>query len=93
MRFLKWRVLSQSTEGYDKSAKFRLYRSLLGFEEYVLIDQASYRVEQFTRVDDQRWLLTEWTGEAAVLTLQSVAVEMNLKALYRRGRFGGEDAE
>ncbi|MGB3613905.1 MAG: Uma2 family endonuclease [Elainellaceae cyanobacterium] len=80
-------VLSPSTEGYDKSAKFRLYRSLLDFEEYLLVDQATHYVEQFTKVDEQRWLLTERVGEASVLALQSMAVEMRLKNLYDRVRF------
>ncbi|MDY6938115.1 MAG: Uma2 family endonuclease [Cyanobacteriota bacterium] len=80
-------VLSDSTEGYDKSAKFRLYRSIREFEEYILIDQNDYRVEQFTKVDDRQWLLTDWSGEDAVLSLKSVAVEIALSDLYKRVNF------
>jgi Uma2 family endonuclease len=80
-------VLSDSTEGYDKSAKFRLYRSIPEFEEYILVDQTAYRVEQFTKVDRHQWLFTEWVGEAAVLALRSVPVEIALKDLYKRVEF------
>lgn len=80
-------VLSTSTEGYDKSGKFRLYRSIPSFEEYLLIDQFSYRVEQYTKVDSHQWLLTEWLGEDAVMQLRSAAVQVALKDLYHRVSF------
>ncbi|MDB9516725.1 Uma2 family endonuclease [Roseofilum reptotaenium CS-1145] len=38
-------VLSSSTEGLDKNQKFALYRSIPQLQEYLLIDQFSYRVE------------------------------------------------
>lgn len=80
-------VLSDSTEGYDKTAKFRLYRAIPEFSEYILIDQSAYRVEQYTKVENHQWLLTEWVGEAAVLQLQSVPVAIALKDLYQRVTF------
>ncbi len=80
-------VLSSSTMEYDRSDKFRLYRSIPKFEEYILVDQTAHRVEQFTKVDSHQWLLTEWMGEDAVLSLKSVAVEIALKDLYKRVLF------
>ncbi len=80
-------VLSGSTMEYDRSDKFRLCRSIPEFEEYILVDQTAYRVEQFTKVDSHQWLLTEWIGEDAVLSLKSVAVEISLKDLYKRVSF------
>lgn len=80
-------VLSTSTEGYDKSGKFRLYRSIPSFVEYLLIDQFSYRVEQYTKVDSHQWLLTEWLGEDAVMQLRSASVQIPLKDLYHRVSF------
>ncbi|PZD70154.1 hypothetical protein C1752_17539 [Acaryochloris thomasi RCC1774] len=77
-------VLSASTEGYDKVGKFRLYRSIPEFAEYILVDQTEYRVEQYTKVEPHQWLLTEWSGEEAVVQLKSVAVEIPLKDLYKR---------
>lgn len=80
-------ILSASTERYDKSAKFRLYRSLPTLQEYVLVDQMAYRVEQYTRVEPHQWLLTEWMGEEAVVPLKSVPVEVALKDVYQRVTF------
>ncbi|MGB3559546.1 MAG: Uma2 family endonuclease [Geitlerinemataceae cyanobacterium] len=86
-------VLSDSTEGYDKSAKFRLYRSIPEFEEYLLVDQTAYRVEQFTKVESHQWLLTEWIGEDAILRLKSVEIEIALKDLYKRVAFVSPSSE
>lgn len=80
-------ILSASTEQYDKSAQFRLYRSLPSLQEYVLVDQMAYRVEQYTRVEPHQWLLTEWMGEEAVVPLKSVPVEVALKDVYQRVTF------
>jgi Uma2 family endonuclease len=77
-------ILSPSTERYDKSAKFRLYRSLPTLQEYILVDQTAYRVEQHTKVERHQWLLTEWIGAEAVVPLKSVPVEIALKDLYKR---------
>lgn len=75
------------TEGYDKSAKFRLYQSLPTLAEYILVDQTEYPVEQYTKVENHQWLLTEWMGDDAVLQLQSVAIEISLKDLCKRVSF------
>ena len=82
-------ILSSSTAGYDKSAKFQLYRSIPEFQEYILVDQTAYRVEQFTKIKSHQWLMTEWLGEEAVVPLKSVPVEILLKDLYQRVAFAG----
>lgn len=81
-------VLSTSTEDYDKTDKFRRYRSIPEFEEYILIDQTTYRVEQQTKVAHNQWLLTEWTGETATIQLRSVECAIALQDLYRKVKFG-----
>jgi Uma2 family endonuclease len=80
-------ISSGSTVEYDRSDKFRLYRSIPEFQEYILVDQTAHRVEQFTKVDHHQWLLTEWIGEDAILPLKSVVVEIALKNLYERVLF------
>src|SRR4029450_608077 len=40
-------VLSDSTEGYDRGAKFAHYRRLASLREYVLIAQDAMRVERY----------------------------------------------
>ena len=48
-------VLSDSTKNYDRGKKFRFYRSLESLQEYILIDQYSYYVEQFIKESSQEW--------------------------------------
>ena len=80
-------VLSVSTERYDKTDKFRMYRSIPEFEEYILIDQTAYRVEQYTKVEPNQWLLREIVGKDKELELKSVKAKMALTDLYKRVKF------
>lgn len=80
-------ILSTSTGGYDKTQKFAFYRTIPELQEYVLIDQWAYRVELYRKVSDRQWLLTELIGQEAVLTLESVGVEIALVDLYKRVNF------
>lgn len=80
-------VLSASTEGFDKNQKFTLYRSIPQLQEYLLIDQFTYRVELYRKVGEHQWLLTELMGEEAIVELQSVNVTIKLSDLYKRVQF------
>lgn len=40
-------VLSPSTESYERDKKFEFYRTIEGFQEYVLVDQQRRHVERF----------------------------------------------
>ena len=77
-------VLSESTQGYDRGAKFELYRAIETLQDYVLIDQARVHVEYFRKLEDGRWLLTEFNELEGVLRLESVAVEVSLDRVYQR---------
>ena len=80
-------VLSNSTQEYDRASKFKLYRSILSFREYVLVYQNNYCVEQYIKQGDGRWILTEYLEEDAVLKLESVSFEISLRDLYKRVTF------
>jgi Uma2 family endonuclease len=80
-------VLSASTEGYDRGDKFKLYRSLPSFREYILISQNMVHVDQFVKTNDNQWLLNDYDGEDAVLKLKTVPFEIILKDLYDKVTF------
>ena len=80
-------VLSRSTGNYDRSEKFQSYRTINSFREYILIDQYSYYVEQFTKTEDGKWLLSEYKGNEAVLSLNSVEFQISLSKLYKNVEF------
>lgn len=75
-------VLSSSTSNYDRGKKFRYYRSLPSFKEYILIDQYSLFVEHFTKTKDNKWLLSEYE-EDAILSFVSIDFEITLQDIYQ----------
>jgi Uma2 family endonuclease len=80
-------VLSGSTEAYDRGDKFKLYRSLPSFREYILISQNVMQVDQFVKTKDGDWLLSDVDGEEAVLRLKTVPFEITLGDLYDKVTF------
>lgn len=80
-------VLSDSTRNYDRAQKFLYYRSIASFQEYILIDQYSFHVEQFSKTENGKWLLTEYEDADDQLTLESVNYTLPLKDIYERVSF------
>lgn len=56
-------VLSDSTEAYDRGAKFTAYRQVASLKEYVIVDIKARTVEFFRRTDENDWLLHVYAGE------------------------------
>jgi Uma2 family endonuclease len=82
-------VLSKSTEDYNRGDQFKYYRSIESFEEYILIDQYCYYVEQFHKQTDH-WVFRDYQGRDAVLTLRSIDFQIPLIDLYSRVTFEAE---
>ncbi|MEH1926648.1 Uma2 family endonuclease [Nostoc sp.] len=80
-------VLSNSTKNYDKTDKFKYYRSIPGFQEYIMIDQYSFAVEQFAKQAEGQWIFKEYEGEEAVLVLDSIDFQIALRDIYERVNF------
>lgn len=76
-------VLSPSTEAYDRGEKFRMYRSLPSFEEYVLVAQDRTLVERSHRQSDGTWSWKGFVSQEDTLELQSVPVRLPLAQIYR----------
>ena len=64
-------VLSPTTQAYDRSQKFALYRRLPSLREYVLVDPDTRRVEAFRRTEQGQWVLDDMS-EAAELVLPCI---------------------
>ncbi|HLO88133.1 MAG TPA: Uma2 family endonuclease [Nostocaceae cyanobacterium] len=80
-------VLSKSTKNYDKTDKFKYYRSIADLQEYIMIDQYSFAVEQYAKQLPGQWIFKEYEGENAVLSLYSVEFQITLKEIYERVNF------
>ena len=75
-------VLSESTESYDRGKKAGFYRTIEPLAEYLLIAQDEYRVEQYVKQGDGRWLLTEARSTDGVVVLDSIQSALALKDIY-----------
>ena len=84
-------VLSNSTKNYDKTDKFKYYRSILNFQEYIMIDQYSFAVEQFAKKAAGEWIFKEYEGEDAVLLLNSIDFQISMREIYERVNFDFSD--
>ncbi len=80
-------VLSDSSEAYDRGAKFAHYRKLESLREYVLVSQKEALVERFQRNADNTWTLTESRGLEATLTVASISVTVPLSEIYDKVDF------
>ena len=81
-------VLSPSTEAYDRGDKFRKYRSIPSFCEYLVVSQAEPYVEQYLRLEKgDRWQLQTYDQLDQIITLESLKVELPLQEMYRRVDF------
>lgn len=75
-------VLSESTERYDRGAKFGFYRDVPTLEEYVLISQFEPSIEVFQRQSGGSWLLHPYRERNAQLQLHSLGVKFSASDIF-----------
>ncbi len=80
-------VLSESTEKYDRGAKFGHYRQIPSLQEYVLVSQDRPLVERHVRQADGSWNLTFFEGVSATFEFASVPVRIPLSEIYAGVKF------
>ncbi len=83
-------VLSKSTQTYDQGNKFKFYRTIPSFQEYILIDQYSIHVEQYYKTESNQWIFSEEDGEESVLKFHKVPFEIVLGDIYNKVDFDAE---
>jgi Uma2 family endonuclease len=77
-------VLSDSTERYDRGAKFTHYRSVDSLKEYLLVSQNECRVEHYVRQPGNQWLLSEYEQIEDHIELNSLGSHLTLTEIYER---------
>jgi len=77
-------VLSDSTEAYDRGAKFGHYRKVDSLTEYLLVAQKEPRIEQYVRQAAGPWLRSEKGGLKSRLELPSIQGAIDLAEIYDR---------
>jgi Uma2 family endonuclease len=74
-------VLSDSTEAYDRGAKWAHYRRIASLRDYVLVSQSEALVEVFRRTGEGRFELFEARAGQTV-ELASIGAALDVSAVY-----------
>jgi Uma2 family endonuclease len=80
-------VLSPSTEKYDRGLKLQRYRTITTLQDYILVNQSEIRIEQYTRQENNLWILRDYEGLEKELTIASIAVSLPMRRIYDRVEF------
>jgi Uma2 family endonuclease len=75
-------VLSPSTEKYDRGAKFRYYLTIDTLKDYILVDQFTMRVEQYTRGVEGAWTFRAYQRAEENLKIESIGISLPLASIY-----------
>ena len=77
-------VLSESTQNYDRTTKFEMYRTLPSFKEYVLVHQNRKHVSVWTKQENDTWVLKDYKGDDDIAILRHINnCPLSLRRLYR----------
>jgi len=86
-------VLSKYSEDVNREDKFRFYRSIPQFREYVLVSQYELLVKQYIKTESNQWLFQEYEGETATVSFASLGVEMSMSEIYAKVVFDTQETE
>lgn len=80
-------VLSKSAKSYDRDEKFSAYRTISTVQEYLLIDQYTAHVEQYSKTDSHKWIFTEYDDEESYISFSSIPFRILLADIYESIEF------
>jgi Uma2 family endonuclease len=80
-------VLSDSTEAYDRGAKFEHYRSILSLQTYVLVAQDRIHVDHFEKQPAGDWLLRSLSAIDSMLVVSSLNISIPIGDFYKKVEF------
>ena len=80
-------ILSESTEKYDRGAKFEQYRKIPSLREYILVAQDRMYIERHVRQPDDTWVLTEFSAAASTFEFAIISVRVPMAEIYRGVEF------
>jgi Uma2 family endonuclease len=79
-------ILSDSTEAYDRGAKFQMYRNIPELKEYILVSTKYKKIESFVR-STESWVLYE-SIESNPFRIQSLGIVISLEDVYEKVEIG-----
>jgi Uma2 family endonuclease len=86
-------VLSPSTSDYDRGDKFHHYRTITGFQAYILIDSSKPRIEIFERTPDGTWRIDVADTPDGVIEIASIGCTLSIADVYDGVAFDDEVEE
>ena len=75
-------VLSESTEFYDRGEKYRQYKSIESFREYLLVSQTDKFMTLFQKHNERFWLQSDYVA-GETLHLNTLDFELNIDEVYQ----------
>ncbi len=84
-------VLSPSTEAFDRGDKFRYYKSIPSFTEYLLVAANRPLVTLFIKQNENEWIQREANSLDGKLFLPAFDVEILLSEVYLDVEFPSEE--
>ncbi|MCU0239671.1 MAG: Uma2 family endonuclease [Pyrinomonadaceae bacterium] len=75
-------VLSDSTEKFDRDQKFKHYKSIESFREYLLISQETYFVVHYLKHNEKFWMQTEYDKLEDIINLTTLDCDLTLAEIY-----------
>ena len=78
-------ILSKSTRGYDKNAKFALYRDIPTLREYLLIDSRRIKIEAWQKSAGGVWSLAKETNRIDdAISIETIGLSLPVRTIYNR---------
>lgn len=75
-------VLSESTEFYDRGEKYRQYKSIESFREYLLVSQTDKFITLFQKHNERFWLQSDYVA-GETLHLNTLALDLQIDEVYQ----------
>ena len=75
-------VLSDSTEFYDRGDKFRHYKSIESFREYLLVSQNERFITLFQQHNERFWLQSDYVA-GETLHVKTLNYDLDVDEVYR----------
>jgi Uma2 family endonuclease len=67
--------------------KLQRYRTITTLQDYILVSQSELRIEQYTRQENNLWILRDYQSLDEDLTIASIAVSLPMRRVYDRVEF------
>ncbi len=75
-------VLSESTEFYDRGEKYRQYKSIESFREYLLVSQSSKFITLFQKHNERFWLQSDYVA-GETFHLNTLDLDLDVDEVYQ----------